>query len=79
MKQVAEKEDPAEKARREKEAKEKKAADDALAKSIEDGRKMDEDEKLSAQIEQLQDKARALKERGKERCVTPPCGWRLVA
>lgn len=67
MKKVEETEDPAEKAKREKEAKEKKAAEEALAKSIEDGRKMDEDEKLSAQIEDLQNKARALKEKGKER------------
>jgi hypothetical protein len=50
MKKVEEKEDPAEKAKREKEAKEAKEAEEALAKSIEDGRKMDEDEKLSAQI-----------------------------
>jgi hypothetical protein len=66
---VVQQEDPAERARREKEAKEAKEAEDALQKSLEDGRKMDEDEKLSKQIEELQNKARALKERGKERCV----------
>lgn len=71
MKKVEEQEeeDPAEKARREKEEKEKKAAEEAMAKTIEDGRKMDEDEKLSAQIEDLQNKARAIKEKGKERCA----------
>ena len=54
---VVEAEDPAVRAKREKAAKEAMDATDALKKQMENGRKMDEDERLTAQIDAIKVKA----------------------